>query len=465
MPILAAFAVPHPPIILPEVGRGEEKKIQKTIDAYETVMAQAAQLQPDTLIITSPHAELYLDYFHITPDATGSGNFAAFRAPQVTVQVTYDQQLAKEISRQAEARGVPAGPLGARQAELDHGTLIPLYFYRQHGSLDQVKIVRIGLSGLPAKAHYALGQAIAAAVNHLGRRAVYIASGDLSHKLLAEGPYGFAQEGPVFDQSCTEALGKGDFLTLLSLDHHLCERAAECGLRSFWIMAGALDGLAVKSQLLSHEGPFGVGYGVASFFPQGKDKSREFLPQLLQEEAAARLLRQSQEDPYVKLARRSVETFVKEHQPASLPEGLPPEMLNQRAGVFVTLHKDNQLRGCIGTISPVQENIAREILSNGISAASRDPRFTPVRPEELPDLEYSVDVLGEKEPIPDTSYLDPSTYGVIVGSALDERRGLLLPDLDGVDTPEKQVAIARQKGQIGASEPIKLWRFKVVRHL
>ena len=89
MPILAAFAVPHPPIILPEVGRGEEKKIQKTIDAYETVMAQAAQLQPDTLIITSPHAELYLDYFHITPDATGSGNFAAFRAPQVTVQVTY----------------------------------------------------------------------------------------------------------------------------------------------------------------------------------------------------------------------------------------------------------------------------------------------------------------------------------------------------------------------------------------
>ena len=166
----------------------------------------------------------------------------------------------------------------------------------------------------------------------------------------------------------------------------------------------------------------------------------------------------------MKLARLSVETWVKHREMASLPAHLPPEMLQTRAGAFVSLHLHDQLRGCIGTFLPTQTNVAEEILRNGISAASRDPRFPPVGPEELPFLEYNVDVLSTPEPVSGPEGLDPRKYGVIVKSAQDERRGLLLPDLDGVDTTEGQIAIARQKGNIAATEPVQLYRFQVVRH-
>lgn len=464
MTILASYAVPHPPIILPEVGRGEERKIAATTAAYEAVMKQAAEFQPDTLIITSPHAEMYMDYFHIAPGREAQGNFAQFGASQVEISVQYDRDLAALIADEAEKVGIPAGFEGERNPDLDHGTMIPLYFYRKYGSLEKVRIVRIGLSGMSSAIHYRFGQCIQDAVEKLGRRAVFIASGDLSHKLKEDGPYGYVPEGPVFDRQCTEALGQGDFFRLLTLDHSLCTRAAECGLRSFWIMAGAWDGTAVRFRLLSYEGPFGVGYGVAAFLPGAPDPGRKFLSPLLAAEKKRRAERIAQEDPYVKLARLAVETYVKDREIPSLPEGLPPEMLSARAGAFVSLHLQDQLRGCIGTFLPTQDCLAREILLNGISAATRDPRFPAVQPHELPYLEYNVDVLSTPEPISGADQLDPRKYGLIVKSAQDDRRGLLLPDLDGVDTVADQIAIARQKGNIAATEPIQLFRFQVVRH-
>lgn len=164
----------------------------------------------------------------------------------------------------------------------------------------------------------------------------------------------------------------------------------------------------------------------------------------------------------MKLAWLSVEKYVREHRTAELPEGLPEELLRRKAGAFVSIHKQGQLRGCIGTIAPTQSSLAREITENAVSACSRDPRFDPVRPEELKWLEISVDVLGEPENIGSEKELDVKRYGVIVSSG--HRRGLLLPDLDGVDTPGQQVDIARRKAGIGPKEKIKLQRFEVVRH-
>ena len=138
-------------------------------------------------------------------------------------------------------------------------------------------------------------------------------------------------------------------------------------------------------------------------------------------------------------------------------------MLQQKAGAFVSLKKDGQLRGCIGTFLPVTENLAQEIWRNAVSAAAEDPRFTPVRPEELGDLVYSVDVLTAPEPAASEADLDAKRYGVIV-AAPDGRRGLLLPDLAGVNDVTEQVAIARKKGGIGPNEPVQLYRFEVVRH-
>ncbi|MBN1289905.1 MAG: AmmeMemoRadiSam system protein A [Actinobacteria bacterium] len=164
---------------------------------------------------------------------------------------------------------------------------------------------------------------------------------------------------------------------------------------------------------------------------------------------------------FTRLARKVIESYVRGNGIPSI-EDTSEELTARKAGVFVSLKKQGELRGCIGTIEPATASIAEEIAGNAVSSATRDPRFPPVSPEELDDLEYSVDILEEPEEISDISFLDPQEYGVIVRSG--RRSGLLLPDLEGVDTPENQVAIARMKARISPSEPVQLYRFKVTRY-
>jgi AmmeMemoRadiSam system protein A len=462
--ILAAYAVPHPPIIIPEIGKGEEKKIARTSAAYDAVMEEAASFHADTLVITSPHADAYMEYFAISPGTEAEGSFGQFGAPQVRINVSYDKALAAAISDRAERKGLAAGLLGTRHPELDHGTLLPLYFYQKHGDVNALKIVRIGLSGLSPEAHYTLGKTIAEAASALKRRVIFIASGDLSHKLREDGPYGYAPEGPLWDKACLAFLEKADFLSLLTMDPTFSKKAAECGLRSFWIMAGVLDGLAVSPTRHSYEGIFGVGYGVVGFSVTGVNPERQLAGVLQQRLAEKRKAQKQREDPYMTLARRSVETIVTTGHPLPLPDHLPEALTGTRHGVFVSLHLYGNLRGCIGTIAPTKENTALEIIANSISAALNDPRFPAVRKEELPDLVYSVDILGVPERIADESALDPKHYGIITESLDGTRRGLLLPNLDGVESVSQQVQIARQKGGISAAEPISLYRFTVTRH-
>ena len=461
MSILGAVIVPHPPLIIPTVGCGREREVQATIDAYRTAAKQVAAWEPEALIVTSPHQIMYTDYFHISPGRAAAGDMSAFGAPQTGLTVQYGEDLRDEAVRRAEAAGLRAGTLGERDPALDHGTFLPLYFLREAGV--DCPILRVGLSGFSPLDHYRLGQCIAQAVEALGRRAVFVASGDLSHKLRDDGPYGFAPEGPEFDRQITGAMAAGDFLQFLTMDPALCDRAAECGLRSFQMMAGALDGLAVESKLLSYEGVTGVGYGVAVFTVTGPDKNRRFGEQCEAMERTRLAEKKAAEDPWVKLARLSLETYVKTGRRLErLPEGLPAGMTDRSAGAFVSLHAHGQLRGCIGTTGPTTESVAWEIVQNAVSACSRDPRFIPVSAEELDGLEYSVDVLGKPEPISSPAELDVKKYGVIVSCG--GRRGLLLPDLEGVDTVERQIDIARQKGGIGPGEKYALERFEVVRH-
>jgi AmmeMemoRadiSam system protein A len=164
--------------------------------------------------------------------------------------------------------------------------------------------------------------------------------------------------------------------------------------------------------------------------------------------------------PLTRLAKKTVEAFVRESK-VIRPEELTPEM-KQKAGVFVSIHKSGELRGCIGTFEPQKANVAEEIIANAISSATRDPRFFPITPDELKDLEYSVDVLTKPEPIKSQDQLDPKRYGVIVEAGF--RKGLLLPDLEGVDSVDYQIDICRQKAGIMPDEPVKLYRFEVKRY-
>ena len=460
MPILAAFMVPHPPLIIPEIGRGSEEEVRETIRAYEQAADAIAALAPETIVITSPHSLMYADYFHISPGDGAKGSFKQFRAGQVRFEETYDTGLRERICSLAEAEDFPAGTLGERDPELDHGTMVPLYFIRK--KYGGGKILRIGLSGLPLTDHYRLGQLIARAVEETGRRTVFVASGDLSHKLQPHGPYGFAPEGPEYDRRIMDVCGRAAFGELLEFDETFCEKAAECGHRSFVIMAGAFDGVHVRARVFSHQDVTGVGYGIISFYPEGKDESRHFLKACLEKQEKELHEKAAKSDAYVRLARASVESWVRRRQVLPVPEDLPAELTKRRAGAFVSIHKNGQLRGCIGTISATEGSLAQEIIQNAISASSRDPRFAPIGPEELKYLEINVDVLGEAEPVGSPDQLDVKRYGVIVSHG--RKRGLLLPDLDGVDTVEEQIRIAKQKAGIREYETCSLERFEVVRH-
>lgn len=506
MGIIAGFMVPHPPLIVPEVGRGGEAQIEETTKAYEQVADEIAALEPETIVISSPHSVMYADYFHISPGAHAAGNFANFRAPEVSFDVDYDEPFAGRWATLAAAgdadgsqneplmweNGIAAGFLGEKNPKLDHGTMVPLHFIMK--KYTGFKLVRIGLSGFSLATHYRMGQLAQRVADELDRCVVYVASGDLSHRMQEDGPYGFHPMGPVYDERIMDVMGRGDFDELMDFDEPLCQHAAECGHRSFVMLAGALDRKKLRIEKLVHQDVTGVGYGICTFHVEGEDESRAFLKKWAGRDQKRRKTEQEAEDVYVRLARKSLETNIREGRqitweevkdevvkgqrtgensvgeatPYATEDGSATELAireleTMRAGAFVSLHKDGKLRGCIGTISATLPCVADEIIENAISASTRDPRFDPVTEEELPYIEYSVDVLGDAEKIKSPKDLDVKRYGVIVTKGM--RRGLLLPNLEGVDTVEEQLSIAKQKAGLSPDEKkCHLERFEVIRH-
>ena len=170
----------------------------------------------------------------------------------------------------------------------------------------------------------------------------------------------------------------------------------------------------------------------------------------------------AEESAPIRLARQAIEEYVRNGRQIPVPEDVPESLTQARAGAFVCVKKEGQLRGCIGTTQPTEPSLADEIIRNAIQCSTRDPRFPPVSAAELGQLKYSVDVLEPPEPVSGLDELDPSRYGVIVQSGW--RSGLLLPDLEGVATAEQQVDIARRKAGIDAGEPVRLYRFTVTRY-
>lgn len=430
-----AYIVPHPPIILPEIGRGEEKIIQNTCNAFHMIAHDVASKKPDTILVISPHAPSYQDYIQISSGQSAYGNFAAFQAEDVEMKVLYDEDIVTQLSTAAQACGLPAGTRGIQDGSLDHGTMVPLYFILQEYS--DCRFVRISVSGLDKHDQLAFGNCIRQVMENSEKRIAIIASGDLSHKLKEDGPYGFAPEGVVFDKTIVDILKNNDYKRLLDIDQQIVQRSANCGYPAFLMLTGALEGYPIDTQFLTYEGPFGVGYATA-------------------------MIQVMRKDAYVALARESLEYFVTQRKVLPLRPTMAKPLLDQRAGVFVSLKKEGELRGCIGTITPMKECLAEEIISNAIAAGSRDPRFMPVETHELSQLEYSVDVLAEPEMIQSLEELDVERYGVIVSDGY--RKGVLLPDLQGVDTPLQQVEIALHKAGMDPEEPFVLERFEVVRH-
>ena len=458
MAIIKSYMVPHPPLIIPEVSKGGENQIKKTTNSYEIVAKEISEIQPDTIIISSPHTTMYSDYFHITKGNKVKGDLSTFGASEVSFEEELDEELIDEIETLSKNYKFPAGR--TTEVDLDHGTIIPLYFIRKY--YKEGKIVVLGLSGLPLIDNYKMGTIIKEAVNNLNKKVIFIASGDLSHKLQPSGPYGFAPEGPEYDKRIMEVCSTTNFQELLNFDESFLDKAAECGHRSFTIMAGTYNEMNVEATYLSHEDVTGVGYGIITFTPKEENKERNFLEEYLKKLEKELTIKKQKEDQYIKLARQAIEEYITSGNTLEIPSNISEELIVNKAGLFVSIHKFGSLRGCIGTIHPVRKCIAEEIICNAKSASTEDPRFPKIKKEELKWLEINVDVLEAPEDIESEKELNVKEYGVIVRSGF--KSGVLLPDLDGIDTVEEQVSIAKKKAGIKPGEPITLQRFKVTRH-
>ncbi|MDP2211611.1 MAG: AmmeMemoRadiSam system protein A [Candidatus Aquicultor sp.] len=455
MPVVIGCLMPHPPIIIPDIGRDNIDRVSSTVRAMDVVCAAIAKANPETLVVISPHSAGFADSIAVKATRILAGSFKDFGAPNIRLIANLDEELLAALFVEADRYGVSLTKIGNdhiklfQSEELDHGVLVPLYFIQRY--ID-VPVVSLAVSYAGADEHYTLGVAIEKAANRAGRRVAVIASGDLSHRLTPGAPAGFNPRGIDFDAKIDGIIDTGDFNELFELDPMLVEDAGECGLRSIYALAGCFNGLQVHTNIHSYEGPFGVGYLVASVLPGQPDPEREFMVLDFGEELS---------EP-VRLAKLSLEEYIRVGQVVEPPDNTLQELLDRRAGAFVCIKIDGELRGCIGTIQPAEENIAREIMANVVQAAHADPRFTPVSEAELPFLQYSVDILDAPEKIDSTSHLDPKLYGVIVRKGA--KTGLLLPNIEGVDTAEHQLAIAKQKAGIPAHDETALYRFKVTRY-
>jgi len=462
--IVFCGVAPHPPILLPEVGRSESTKVLQTFEAMETFAERLAGSGAETIVIISPHGSVFRDGIAINGSDILMGNLRQFGA-DLEFEYSSDPDLTREIIKQAGEYGIVtveiddalAGEYGVT-TKLDHGVLVPAYFLDRAGI--DLPMVSISMGILPFEELFSFGYAVKKAAEAQGRKVAVIASGDMSHRLTPGAPAGYSPQGEVFDRKIVDLLKEKDFRGIINFDRNMAEEAGECGLRTIIMMLGAMDGEQFDTEVLSYEGPFGVGYMVAAFTPTGKEKE-SLVKKLFDERKEKIQSYRAGESLLVALARRALEAYVREGQKLSPDAGQSSE-LQEKAGVFVSLKKHGQLRGCIGTIMPTTDNIAREIVNNAISAGTGDPRFEPVDAEELEELVYSVDVLKPPELIDSLDQLDVKRYGVIVRSG--RRSGLLLPNLEGVNTVAQQVAIARQKAGIGADEPVRLERFEVIRY-
>lgn len=462
--ISAFYTMPHPPIIIPEIGNGEEKKISATSNACYQIAEQINKISPDTIIVVTSHGPVFSDAVAMSYDEKITGSLEKFNASKIHYEQEINVQLTDAIIDSAENENISVAKITEKSAknygikyELDHGTIVPIYFINE--KYTNYKLVHITFGMLPKIQLYRFGMAIKKAVEESDSNAVLVASGDLSHRLLKGGPYEYSLYGKAFDNEIISLLEKGDVNGVFNMNQMMIDEAGECGLRSFYIMLGAMDGNDIKGNLLSYEGTFGVGYGVMDF--KLTDMGKNTYQLLLEENKKKYGKKIEQQNPYVRLAHESLTHYLLYGEYLKNATYATEEMKKTKRGVFVSIKKEGQLRGCIGTIYPTTKNIASEIIKNAVEAGERDPRFNPISEDELEELDFSVDILTEPERAIKEE-LDPKRYGVIVKNS--GKSGLLLPNLDGVNTVDQQLEIALNKAGIGQEEDYSIEKFEVIRY-
>lgn len=404
MPVGFVGLMCHAPIVLPEVGGREAEQCRRTTRAMREVASRIVRSAPDRLVLLSPHSPRRQHGFSAW-SGPHRGDLAAFGAADLAVQLPD----APEVAASLGLPPVQGGPL-------DHGAMVPLAFLWAAGWRGPTAILALPWDGQD-------GEAVGRALAKLPGRSAVLASGDGSHRLIPGAPAGFHRRAHEFDAAFAAGLARDDWSAALAAEPR--ELAAEDVIETTRVAMAAAE-QPCHAELLSYEGPFGVGYTEA-------------------------VLRDP-EPPLYAMARMAIRATLSGRPPPRFPGG-PPAV-----GVFVSLHNGEALRGCVGSIGPRRASLYEEVVESAVSTL-RDGRMTPPDLDELPELEIEVSLLSPLEPVAGLEELDPRRYGVVVSRGW--RRGLLLPDLEGVDTADQQVAIARRKAGIRPDEEVRLERFTV----
>lgn len=259
MSLIFSAISPHPPIIIPSIGKEDAKKAEKTIAAMKELEGDLYVAQPDVIFIISPHSLMNKDAFSLNLANEFKSNLSEFNYAEKELSFNCEIELISKIKEAADKFSLPLNIIS--QPILDHGVCVPLYYLTQH--LPKIKIVPISFSMLNVDLHYRFGEILKKVANQSNKRVAIIASGDLSHRLAADAPAGYAAEGAAFDHLLIDFLTKGKFADILKIDTNLIENAGECGYRSIAIALGAVANQNIKFKKLSYESPFGVGYLVA----------------------------------------------------------------------------------------------------------------------------------------------------------------------------------------------------------
>jgi AmmeMemoRadiSam system protein A len=449
---------PHPPIFVPAVGGGRATGASSSLDGLAQAAAALAKFAPETIVLMSPHAPAVYDTFLVDASELLAGDLAQFGDNTVRSR-RGDPEMAAALIERLDAEDVPVAARDAdprlRAGWLDHATIVPLSFLEPSGT---VPVVVLSLSFLSYATHRRVGEVVEAVAGELGRRVAFVASGDLSHRLTRDAPAGYSERAAELDSQIVSLVSQGRLSELLALDPELVEAGGECGLRSIITLGGFAGDDPVRTSVLAYEGPWGVGYLTALVGEEALDASSHATATAASGRKGG--MPGSAESEIVSLARASIGHFLLTGTELPSPTLSGAEYPTD-AGAFVSLHRKGMLRGCIGTIQPTYVSLAEEVAHNAVQAATRDPRFPPLDTTELPDLEIKVDVLFAPETCT-IADLDPLHYGVIVTNGW--RRGLLLPDLEGVDDVAQQVSIALQKAGISPDEGCNVERFRVDRY-
>jgi AmmeMemoRadiSam system protein A len=428
----------HAPIVVPAIGGERGDACAATTHAMLETARSIVAHEPDVLVVMSPHAPRHPRAWGIVHETVVSGSFARFGRPDVKLTLPGAQTAAALLAQSAEARGLETTQLAG--SGLDHGALVPLEFLVEAGYRGPTLIVALPYPG--AGSEESFGRALHQAAEVSGERWAVLASGDMSHRLSRDAPSGYHPRAHEFDSTFAAHVMRGDLRGAVQPDPVLQDLAAEDVVQSTAVVAAAIDYQPRGLRVFSYEGPFGVGY----------------LEALLYSERVS-LVDEEMRPPaaLTRIAREAISHHLTGRTYA--PPSLTAPWDAPRA-VFVTLrHAQGELRGCIGRTEPLRSSLPEEVADCAVSAATRDFRMPSVELAELDHLRIEVSVLDKPEPIEGLSELDPSVYGVVVSHG--GRRGVLLPNVEGVNSAERQVLIALSKAGIDPSEPYLLERFRV----